>query len=456
MKSFSLFGRGSRGEDEPPKPPSGERRAGPRPEDSFLTGDERADATSVNLLLATIAEVNSTIDLDQLLGSVVDKAIAVTRAERGFLLLREGSGDLVVKVARDAAGNSLPKETRFSTKITQQVESSAQPVRSMVNSDAKALELSQSVFDLKIRAVMCVPLRARHETPLGVVYVDSRVQSREFTPADLKYFAAFATQATIALEKAKWLRDSIEKERMSQELRIAQQIQSRMLPRDAPQVEGFDFHGIYEAATETAGDSYDFKVLPGGKVAFVVTDVSGHGIGPALVTMATRARLRTYLGLGLGLGESVTRLNRSFRDETEEGMFQTLFVGILDPKNGDLEYVNAGHPPPLLRRRGAGEWEHLTRSGIALGLSDDETYEPLRVKPIAKGDFLLAYTDGLTEARPVFGEGIFGEERLCQLLLAREWNGAREIVDAVVEGVRQFSGGALNDDLTLLALRARS
>ena len=410
----------------------------------------------MNLLLATIAEVNSTLDLDQLLISIVDKAIAVTAGRARLLLLREGTGEMTIRVARDNIGNDLPKETRFSTKITNQVETSALPVRSMVNSDAKALELSQSVFDLKIRAVMCVPLQARGGKPLGVVYVDSRVASREFTPADLKFFAAFGTQATIALEKARLLRDSIEKERMSQELRIAQQIQTRMLPREAPQVEGYQLYGTYAAATEAAGDFYDFMLVPGGKVAFIVTDVSGHGIGPALVTMASRARLRTYLGIGLPLGESVTRLNRTLREEVEEGMFQTLFVGLLDPKTGRLEYVNAGHPPPLLRREEARAWERLSLSGVAVGLSDEEVYEPRVAEPMRKGDLLLAFTDGVTEARAAGSEDLFGEERLCQLLLSKPGRGAKGVIDDVLAGVREFSGGRLGDDVTLLCVRAAS
>jgi serine phosphatase RsbU (regulator of sigma subunit) len=451
VKNFFGFGKGSRDD-------SSERAQGSlsdslrRDDESFLTGDERTDATNVNLLLSTIADVNSTIDLDQLLVSIVDKSIAVTKAERGFLLLRENAGELTIKVARDNQGSDLPKETRFSTKITNQVESNGEPVRSMVNSDAKALELSQSVFDLKIRAVMCVPLRARKGKTMGVIYVDSRIASREFSPADIKFFAAFATQATIAFEKAQALRDSLEKERMSQELRIAQQIQQRMLPRAAPKVARFDLASLYEAASEAAGDSYDYMTLRDGKLVFVVTDVSGHGIGPALVTMSSRSRLRTYLEVGLELGEAVTRLNANLREELDDGMFQTLFIGVLDPKDGTLRYVNAGHPPPIVRRA-SGTWERWTRSGIALGLPSDEPYEPRTAAPLRPGDFVFAFTDGLPEAKGNGGD-LFGETRIMELLLSSSQRSAREMIAAVVAGAKAFAPGGIQDDLTLLCLRA--
>jgi serine phosphatase RsbU (regulator of sigma subunit) len=452
---MNIFGRGraSRGE-EPPKPPRDTTHAGAHDDDSFLTGDERADTNNVKLLLATIAELNSTVDVKQLLVSIVDKAIAVTRAERGFLLLREGSA-LVVKVARDNLGSNLPPETRFSTKITAQVEASGNPVRDTVDSNAKALELSQSVFDLKIRAVLCVPLCTRDKKTLGVIYIDSRMASREFSPADLKFFAAFASQAAIALENAKLLRDSLEKERMSQELRIAQQIQVRMLPRQAPVVEGLDIAALYEAASEAAGDSYDFMLLPDGSLAFVVTDVSGHGVGPALVTMSSRARLRTYLEAGIGLGEAMTKLNNNLFEEVEDGMFQTVFVGVLDPRDGALRYVNAGHPPPILRRAD-GAVERLTRSERALALSPDVAYEPRHAERLRAGDVLFAFTDGVSEAAEVGGEGIFGEDRVVELLQSNRQASADELVRAVSAAAKDFAGTKFKDDLTLLCIRGEA
>lgn len=449
MKSFLGFGRGAKPDDDPPRAEPGR----PSREDSFLTGDERQDSNNLALLLRTIAEVNSTIDLEPLLVSIVDKAIAVTRAERGFLLLRDGaSPTLGIRVARDAQGANLEKDPRYSKSVVTQVESGGSPLRTMVNSDAEALELGRSVFDLKIRAVMCVPLRANRGRVLGAIYVDSRVASREFSPADLAFFAAFASQATIALENARLVRDSLEKERMGQELRIARDIQRRILPSQPPQVPGYDLAALYEATTEAIGDSYDFIAMPDGRLAIVVGDVSGHGVGPALVTMGARARLRVYLGLGLPLGESVTRLNRDLRGELEPGMFQTLFVVVLDPKAGTLEYVNAGHPPPILRRATDGSCEPLPRSGVAIGFLDDEVYAPVGPVHMQTGDLLVAYTDGVVEARGADGS-LFGENRMKEVLCGHAASPARDIASAVFSAAKEFGGGKAGDDVTLVALR---
>ncbi len=455
VKNFLGFGRSSRPDDDPPRgDPKAAAARDPGSEDSFLTGDERVDATNLDLLLRTIAEVNSTIDIDRLLVSIVDKAIAVTRGERGFLLLREGSGatEPGIRVARDARGSDLPRDTRFSKSVATQVVSTRAPVRSMVNSDAEALELGRSVFDLKIRAVMCVPLKVRDGGTLGAVYVDSRVASREFTRADLAFFAAFADQATIALENARLVRDSLEKERMAQELRIANEIQRRTLPSKAPSVSGFDLHGYYQAATEGTGDSYDFVPLKDGRWGVVVGDVSGHGIGPALVTMSSRARLHAYLKLGLALGDAVTRLNVDMMAEVEDGMFQTLFVGIVDPKTGQLAFVNAGHPPPLLLRSADESFELLGRTGVAVGFVEGETYTPREDVELRPGDVLLAYTDGIVEARRG-REELYGETRLRNVLLAHRGESAKEILQAVVASVKEFAADRVEDDLTLIVVK---
>lgn len=450
---MNLFGRGRGASgDEPPRVPPAP--SGPwKGEDSFLTGDERTDTRKIQMLLATIAELNSTVDVEQLLVSLVDKAIAVAGAERGILLLREGPS-LTVKVARDSFGNNLPATTRFSTKITTQAESTGEPVRDTVDSNAKALELSQSIFDLKIRTVMCVPLCTRNQRTLGVIYVDSRVSSREFSPADLKFFAAFATQATIALENAQLLRDSIEKERMSQELRIARQIQMRMLPREPPVLEGYEIAAVYEAASETAGDSYDFMLLPGGRLSIVVTDVSGHGVGPALVAMSSRARLRTYLESGLDIGDALTRLNDSLCEEVEDGLFQTVFVGLLDPAGSSFRYVNAGHPPPLCLRASDGSIERLTKCERALALSGNVTYRPSSIGRLAPGDVLLAYTDGLVEARPHASEEFFAEARVEEWLRSAKAVPMDTALGDLLARVRAFAGSPLDDDVTLVGVRA--
>lgn len=460
------FGRGSRNQDETPPPP----RQSPTPpidddpnrrDESFLTGDERIDSKNISMLLDTIAEVNSRIELSQVLISIVDKAIVVTRSERGFLLLRDkdqngvDTKEISIHVARDAAGRDLPRETRYSTKVVSQVEASLQPIHSMVNSDAKALELSQSVFDLKIRAVMCVPLLVKGKF-LGAIYVDSRVVQREFTKPDLKFFAAFAAQAAVALENARLLRDSLEKERMAGELRIAQQIQKRMLPASAPRTESFDCYGSYEPASEATGDSYDFIILPNNQIVFVITDVSGHGLGPALVTMGSRARLRSYLGMGLTIGEAVTRLNGDLQSEVDVGMFQTLFIGVVDTKSGRLQYVNAGHPPALLRRANGGAFIELQGGGAALGLVDGEIYKPSEYVEWNPGDFLVAFTDGITEARPAAGGELYGDDRLRATIAQKASSGAKEMVDEIVQSVRRFCGGPSNDDLTLVAIRRTS
>ncbi|HET6203344.1 MAG TPA: GAF domain-containing SpoIIE family protein phosphatase [Planctomycetota bacterium] len=417
----------------------------------LLTGEGSRDGRRLALLLQAVADVTSNLTLERVLDSIVDKSIALTRAERAILLLRDGKG-LTIRVARDAQGRDLPAPVQYSTTVAGRVVETGEAIRSMVGGRGEKLDLGQTVIDLRLRAVMCVPLRLRERT-LGAVYVDSRASEREFSKSDLAFFDALGVQIAVALENARLHADSLEKERMKAALRLAADIQRRLLPTVPPEIPGLDLQGAFLPAEETTADSFDFVPLPGGRVALVVGDATGHGIGPALVMATVRASLRAYFRLLDEPGEVVTRLNADLRRDLEEGMFFTAFLAVVDPGRGELRYVNAGHPPALLRRA-EGAVEALGKTGAALGLLDEEVYDAAGPIPLRAGDLLLAFTDGIVEARSPSGE-LFGDERLVESLARSDPGSARALLDRVLAGVREFSGGLLEDDVTLIAARVQ-
>ncbi|MBL8900297.1 MAG: SpoIIE family protein phosphatase [Planctomycetes bacterium] len=453
-----FFGRGkkSQREEEPVEEVADaatESNAGLDDSTLLLGTEDTRESHRLTLLLESIAEVTSTIDHDRLLVNIVDKSIQTTQAERGLLLLKGENGELEVRVARTSEKKDLPADSRYSTHVVNQVSSTRRPVRTMVRSDAEALDLSRSVYDLKLRAVMCTALTVGDDL-LGVLLVDSRAATREFSRSDLAFFDALSRQIAIAITNARLVLDSLEKTRLEQSLRIAGQIQRGLLPTKAPAIRGYDLHGWCEPAEEASGDTYDFIALEDGRWALVIGDVSGHGIGPALLTSTARASLRSYLRVCQDLSSVITWLNQDLCAASSDEHFMTMFAAIFDPPSGRIDFVNAGHPAPLLMRAD-GRVEELAATGFMLGVIDSATYEtgvPVMLEP---GDLLFCLTDGIPESH-VSSEELFGMERVKNVLRQCAGKSAKVALEAVVQAVRS-TAEKVDDDLTAVALhRARS
>ena len=247
--------------------------------------------------------------------------------------------------------------------------------------------------------------------------------------------------------------------RMDAELATAKAIQEAALPRTFPpfpEIPKFDVFASMNAAREVAGDFYDFFLVgdectaEAGKLGFVVADVSGKGVPAALFMMKAKALIRDYVTSGLELGEAVEEVNRQLLDGNDENMFVTAWVGLLDYASGHIDFVNAGHNPPL-RWQAEGGWQWLRqKSGPMLGLFD----VPYRTHALecVPGDTLLLYTDGVTEAFDE-EERLYGEERLLSVAERGAELAPRGLVDEVLADVAAYVGEAeRSDDITLLAL----
>jgi serine phosphatase RsbU (regulator of sigma subunit) len=448
-------------------PPSEDPGAGEDPSadhsTQFLTGNSDVDRRTVEVLLHMIARVSQARDPDagefeRLLVDIVDRSVELTGAERGFLILLDPKGGQpYIRVARNREKGEVQEDLRFSRSIVRGVLESGEPKLATVQSDADALELSRSVYDLKIRAVMCVPLMAQSgedDTPRGVLYVDSRLATREFRHRDLGLFAALSQHISIALENARLQLDSLEKTRLENSLELARAIQGGLMPPVPRDVTGVDVHGWYRPAERTSGDFYDFVKTRDGRLAVVVGDVTGHGIGPALITASAQASLRSYLRMLPDLAEAVTMLDQDLSERMEEGLFLTLLV-VAVSDDGRIEVVNAGHESPLLWRR--GEYHSCEgASGVALGMLPEVPHETCASMQLESGDVFLAYTDGLVEAHPQGNrESLFGLERVRELVaeLAQRGASAEEITRGLAEAALEFSAGGQEDDITLVVIR---
>ncbi|MCY2956975.1 MAG: SpoIIE family protein phosphatase [Planctomycetota bacterium] len=421
---------------------------------TILTGDAREDSRSLQILLDTITEVTANVDLDAVLNSIVARSLQVTRAERAFLFLGDSADSLVVRVSQDREGAAIGKDPVFSKSVVRRCLDESLPQRSVVQSDQAALELGQSVYDLKLRAVMCAPLIARNRT-VGVIYVDSRAQRREFSERDLALFGAISAQLAISIENARLHADSLAMVRLEKDVEIARRIQQHLLPAVPSAHPGVSLSLRYVAAdtASASGDTYDFVPLSDGRIAVMIGDVTGHGVGAALLTHAAQAALRSYLELLDDLSQVVTRLNSRLVASVETGIFMSLLLCIIDPKRRTLQYVNAGHPALLhCGRHGVRE---LEKTGMVLGVVGNQQYQVSKEVTLEPGDLLFLHTDGVDEAMSPARE-VYGEERLHKRLTQLWSESAEGVLAGLEDSLRQHTNSVFGDDFTMIAVKLAS
>jgi sigma-B regulation protein RsbU (phosphoserine phosphatase) len=314
------------------------------------------------------------------------------------------------------------------------------------------ISLGQSILDLKLLTVMCVPLRVKNRLT-GLLYVDSKASSKEFNDKDLTLFNALAGQVAQAVDNARLLTHYVEKQRMQEELHVAQQIQQALLPRGGLQAPGLDIAGLSVPCEETSGDYFDYVRRPGGRLGLVIGDVSGHGLGAALLMSTARALLRAFAATEATPAELVTKLNRFLSEDVETGRFMTLFYGEISLRERTLVYVRAGHNEPVVYRRERDTFEDLADGGVALAVIDDFEFTSSGPLPLAKGDVLALYTDGIVEAMSPTREP-FGMDRMKDILRKSRDLTAKEAADAIRKAVRDHTGtDAREDDLTLVVAK---
>ncbi len=399
---------------------------------------------------------NSSLDLDEVLNILMDEVILTMRAERGFVMLKDEGGELIFHVARGMDQRSVT-EPGFEVSLSI-VESVAQDGQPVLTSDAQVdprWNMRQSVRLLGLRSILCVPLRVKERT-LGILYVDNRLQASIFSQADLELMNAIASSAAIAIENARLYQVAVEKGRLEQELEMARKVQADLLPQTVPQIRGYEFSARWLPARQVAGDFYDFISTRDGRLGISVGDVSDKGMPAALFMALTRSILRASLDPAQSLKEGMERANCLISEDSTSGMFVTLFFAWLDPESGEIVYVNAGHNPPLYfhhgKKSGQGFMGRLTRTGMALGVLSDNRYEEQRFK-LSSGDFMVFYTDGVTDALNTQGED-FSLQRLKSIVLEQREKHAQEIAGTLENSLRAFTGDQpLFDDVTFVIVR---
>ncbi len=294
-----------------------------------------------------------------------------------------------------------------------------------------------------------VPIVRNHRA-VGALHLESNTIAA-YSDADIEVLRFFADAAAISIEKAMLHRQILENERVEKQLRVASEVQSRLLPGMPPDVPGYSIAGTCVSAFDIGGDYFDYFMLPDGRMGVVVADVSGKGIPAALIMGAFRALLRTQAQSDAGPADIAEKLNRLLPDFTGQSNFVTSVYGVLDPSDGRFKYANCGHTPPLLFRADGGT-DELKYGGPLLGVLENVRYTAFEAV-LARGDMLLLYTDGVIEVVNKEDEE-FGVGRLVATVGRSLDLPVSEIIGEIVRATQDFSGlESYNDDFTLVIVR---
>lgn len=361
----------------------------------------------------------------------------------------QGADGLDLAVARGFDG----EEITISRTILEQVLANQQAVLTLDAQSDRRFDASLSLQLQGVRSILCVPLWNNREV-IGVLYLDHRLQDRRFSEDDLRLVGLIANMAAVKIENLYLLEERLDRQRLDEQLRVGAQIQRHFLPSESPQVPHYDLYGVNHSCFQIGGDYFDFVRLSDQRWAVVLADVSGKGIGAALLMAMLQASLRALAQDGRDPASLMARLNHLLVERSPESKYATVFYAELDPSTHTLEYVNAGHVPPGLVRRSDGTVEDLGATGPVVGLVDEVQFESRRIE-LAPEEILLLCTDGVTELENEDGEEM-GRDRLRQIL-AEEGTSALELAAAIHQAQVSFCGGGrFDDDSTVVALRRLS
>jgi sigma-B regulation protein RsbU (phosphoserine phosphatase) len=306
-----------------------------------------------------------------------------------------------------------------------------------------------SVFQ-RLGIYLLVPLLSQKEL-IGCIGLSRKATRFRYSYEDITLLDVLSNQMVVAMDNARLYKESLEKQRMEEELNLARQIQMGLLPRSCPRAEAYEFAAFVQPAQQVGGDYYDFLQTDSGSVALAIADASGKGIPAALLISLVHATLRAEVRNQMSPNMVISSINQLIHSSTTPEKFATMFYGELNPSGRKLSYCNAGHNYPVVLHEN-GEVEFLQTGGLILGPFPNTVYEAAEVE-LKKNDTLFFYSDGLTDNfNP--NEEEFGEKRLLDLLVENRFMGAEELKQKVINTALEFAGGRPQyDDFTILVLK---
>lgn len=422
---------------------------------------ETQPADKLKLLLEISGTLSKTLELDHLLPKIVDCLFLMFKqADRCFIILAEETqnkaGETTLRLMPKVIKTRRPQDettARFSKTIVRKCLDTAD---AFLSDDALGgMPLSQSVVDFRIRSVMCVPLCSGEGKAFGVIQLDTQDRSKKFTQEDLRLLKGVADQASVSLENAKLHESVVARERYQRDMALAYQVQLSFLPKELPNVPGYQFYAFYEPAQEVGGDYYGFIPVSKTRLAVLLGDVAGKGVPAALLMAKLSSDARFCLSTEAGPAAAIDRLNTLLYQNTAQmDRFVTLAAAVLDPNENVVTLVNAGHLTPLIYRaatRALAEAMPTESAGVPLGILESHQYSSSQIA-LEPGDTLLLFSDGVCDA--INSEGARFENKGIGTALKNLTSlTPTQIGESIVKAVKQHSlGRSAADDITLVCL----
>jgi serine phosphatase RsbU (regulator of sigma subunit) len=418
---------------------------------------ESTDLEKLTLFLEAARKLNGAGVLDEILMTMLEVTLRLTRAERGYVFLKDEEGNLRLMAGRNSKGEALLDDKTIShSALEESLRSNSEFLLTDTGSSSD-LAGRQSIVAYDLRTVICIPLRKRQvqaardqQTPApnaassevtGVLYVDSRFASREFSGVGHDILRAIATEAASLIENARLVQAEEESRRYQQELTIAASIQQRLMQVKIPEVPFAKLRGKNLSCKEIGGDFFDAINTKEG-LAVVLADVSGKGVSAALLASTLQGMIYSHLSSGMPLLDVVTAVNNFFTAKLVGEKYATVLLARLR-RDGDLEYVNCGHVQPLLIC--GGEVMRPPHGNVPVGLLADATFESARCQ-LNSGDRFILVTDGVTEAENAMGD--FFEDSRLEAAAAKT-----PTLEGIFSAVSEFcAGNPLSDDCTVVEI----
>ena len=410
-------------------------------------------------LFRLAGEIGREADLGGLLLKILEKSRPWMKAEACSIFLPDAeTGELVIHSARGDRAPELgtlrvPKGqgivgTAMAEKKTIRVDEVAKDARFYAKADEKT--------GWKTKALLAAPLVDGEEC-VGVIEFLNPIGRAAFTEQDEQMVEYFAGLVAAALVRIRANEAALERAAVQRDLDLARELQGGLLPKIFPTREeapGIELFARLDPAKEVSGDLYDFFPMENGKMCFVVGDVSGKGIAAGIFMAVTRTLIRATAVAGRSPLEILTKVNAQLAKENQASLFVTMILGIVDTQTGRMVYGQGGHNPPI-RVPLKGKPTYEPPGGMPLGVFDDAKFGE-RELVLEKGETLLVYTDGVTEAMNL-AKDLFGEDRLERAVEGGAVLSAEKLTERVVERVEEFVGEAeRSDDITMLAIQRRN
>ena len=411
---------------------------------------------TIRLLLDIVGKFNSTMDPSRLLHDIIESTKGMVEAEASSLfLLSDGGKNLELTIptgpaTAEVSGKKIASDHGISGWVVQH----QQPVLiTDVQSDPRFQGELLSNPNFQSRNMICVPLNNNQGKTIGVLQAIN-IKEDFLNEEMLRLFQTLANQAATALENVHVKQQQLAAELVNKELEVATEIQARFFPQQTPNLEGYEVAGCSIPAKDVGGDYYDFIPNPEpGQHGFVVADVTGKGVPASLLMATMRATLRANIQNNPNdIVQALRQVNGDIYRDSPVDKFITSIYCNLDYESHELSYVNSGHNPPYIVRANDNRIEELDQGGLMLGIME-EIDLPKATLSIDKGDILMLFSDGVTEATNPSGE-LFSEERFEQWLLDHIQLSAEEMKDALLKTLRDYAdGSSQSDDITFIIVK---